>query len=298
MAALTGFLKPCYLYAPGTLLRRIAMAFRPEPSAHRNVRLPWGAVIEVNPAEVIGRELVRQNIFDIAVSETAWRLLRAGDTAVDVGANIGYMSSLFAYRVGTLGHVEAFEPHPRIFARLQRNLGGLNSSPGFRVRLHHCALGDRDGSARLLEPKTFGINEGTAALALEHGAATDGFDVRIAQFDTLMGDREVALLKVDVEGLEPQVFAGAAHALARRRIRHIIYEAHDCERSAVHALLAGYGYEIFGIGHGLGGLRLTAGTASPRVDRRWESPSYLASCAPGTAVVALKPRGWQVLRSC
>ncbi len=297
MAALGGWLKPCYLHAPRTLVRRVALTLYRPRGATRTVRLPWGGSLEVNAKEGIGRELMRQRVFDIAVSETAWRLLRPGDTAVDVGANVGYMSSLFAHRVGRRGRVESFEPHPRIFERLERNLGAIDSAEAIRV--HQCALGDRDGSARLLEPTIFGINQGAAVVAARDTApqrAAEGIDVRVARLDTVIADRQIALLKVDVEGFEPQVLSGAAEALSQHRIRHVIYEAHDCERSVLHARLALYGYSVFGIGHDLCGPRLSPGTAPPRIDRRWESPSYLATLQPHQVTAAMRPRGWRVLR--
>jgi FkbM family methyltransferase len=280
------------------------MALLRAERAIETVRLPWGALIEVNANEGIGRELVRQNVFDIAVSETAWRLLKPGDIAVDVGANVGYMTSLFAARVGAQGRVEAFEPHPRIFARLRRNLrtSAVNAPPA-NVRLHDCALGDHDGIAQLVEPRIFGINEGASTVGRQDAApatstGANGFDIRIARYDSMIVDCEVALLKVDVEGFEPQVLAGAERSLAQRRIHNIIYEAHDCEHSQLHTLLAWYGYSIFGIGHDLLGLKLTPGVAPPKVDRGWESPSYLATLHPQEAVAALRPRGWRVLHAC
>lgn len=304
MSAFSGLLKPCYVFAPRTLVRRVGMALlRPERTVE-TVRLPWGAVIEVNANEGIGRELFRQNVFDIAVSETAWRLLKPGDMAVDVGANVGYMTSLFAARAGTAGRVESFEPHPRIFTRLRRNLHSAETNaPPVNVRLHDCALGDRDGIAQLVEPQVFSINEGASTVGRrdavpETSASAHGFDIRIARYDSVLADCEVALLKVDVEGFEPQVLAGAERALAQRRIHNVIYEAHDCERSELHALLARYGYAIFGIGHDLLGLRLTPGVAAPKVDRGWESPSYLATLHPREVVAALRPHGWRVLHPC
>jgi FkbM family methyltransferase len=42
--------------------------------------------------------------------------------AVDVGANIGYMTSLMAHKVGLSGKVIAFEPHPAIYKRLVNNV--------------------------------------------------------------------------------------------------------------------------------------------------------------------------------
>src|SRR5215471_13971392 len=125
MVAISGLLKPCYLFAPTVLIRRIGTWMYPERPQRRFVRLPCGPSLEVNPDDVIGRELLHQNIFDIAVSEAAWRLLVPGDRAVDVGANIGYMTSLFAARTGPTGEVISFEPHPDVFAKLRRNVDGF-----------------------------------------------------------------------------------------------------------------------------------------------------------------------------
>lgn len=303
MSRLTGLLKPCYVFAPRTLVRRVGISlFRPQDS-RQIIRLPWGAALEVNANETIGRELVCQNVFDIAVTETAWRLLKAGDVAVDVGANIGYITSLFAARVGARGRVEAFEPHPRIFARLRNNTTnlGLGSAP-VTVGLHECALGGRDGTAQLFEPSAFGINEGASTLVAQPDAgplaSSGGFEIRLARLDTVLADCDIALLKVDVEGFEAEVFAGAERLLARQKIRNIIYEAHDCERSALHQLLFQYGYSVFGIGHDLFGPRITPGTAAPMVDRRWESPSYLATLSPSAVLATFRARGWQVLQRC
>jgi FkbM family methyltransferase len=285
------------------MARRIAMSLFPSQRPVRTVSLPWGAQIEVNARESIGRELLRQNIFDIAVSETAWRLLKPGDLAVDVGANIGYMTSLFAARVGPSGRVEAFEPHPRIFAQLERNAHSFVPASGaVRTSLRDIALGSRDGYALLIEPPVFGINEGTSTVARETVAPElgggNGIEVRSARFDSLFPDERVELAKVDVEGFEGEVLAGAERALAQRRIHTIIYEAHDCERSGVHRMLTGFGYSLFGIGHDLFGPRLTPGSAAPMVDRAWESPSYLATLDPAGVQRALRTRGWQVLRAC
>jgi FkbM family methyltransferase len=301
MARVSGFLKPCYVFAPRTLLRRVRLGWSRSGSP-QVVQLPWGATLEVNPHETVGRELLRQNVFDIAVSETVWRLLKSGDVAVDAGANIGYVTTLLAARVGAGGRVEAFEPHPRIFARLRANAGrAIHGRSAATIRLHQCALGSRDGSARLSEPTGFHVNEGAATLAPRAEADANGaagsLEVRLAKLDTVLGDCEIALLKVDVEGFEAEVFRGAERLLARHRIKNIIYEAHECERSHLHELMVRHGYTVFGIGYDLFGLRITAGTAAPKVDRAWESPSYLATLNPHDVVQLLGPRGWRVLHA-
>jgi len=301
VALSTGLLKPCYVFAPQVLVRRIGRFLSRDKLPQKIIRLPWGCILEINGREGIGRELSQQNIFDIAVSEVAFRILKAGDRVVDVGANIGYMTSLFAMKAGPRGTVISFEPHPGILERLRRNVARMSSSSATApIILYDCAMGSRNGVGKLVEPPIFGLNEGAAAIASEKGSANGNetaYDVKIRRLDSVIGEGSVALLKVDVEGFEAEVLAGAGRLLSERRVENIIYEAHDCERSPVHALLLSHGYSIFGIGHGLFGLKITAGTAAPIVDRAWESPSYLATSRPGLVIPLLGHGGWRVLRS-
>jgi FkbM family methyltransferase len=262
------------------------------------VRLPWGSSVEVNTSEGIGREIFRQQVFDIAVSEAAWRLLKPGDVAVDVGANIGYMTSLFAARVGIGGRVEAFEPHPRIFARLCSNIA-RNPTPN--VRVHEVALGSREGVARLVEPSIFAINEGASTIAGDPATRPSAtgrraLEVTMKRLDSVLAGANIELLKLDVEGFEAEVLSGAEQLLSCGSIRHIIYEAHDCSRSPLHGALERFGYSVIGLGHSLFGPRITPGTGVPAVDRSWESPSYLASLEPQRVRSLLRRSGWQVLR--
>jgi FkbM family methyltransferase len=300
MTTPAGILKPCYIFAPKTLARRIGIAVSRDQPALTTVRLPWGSRLEVNANEGIGREIFRQNVFDIGVSETAWRLLSPGETAVDVGANIGYMTSLFAHRVGQSGRVESFEPHPRIFARLEANVA-LNQPASANIRLHNVALGSREEVTHLVEPDIFGLNEGASMIVAD--AQIDSlqgsgkkFEVKVLRLDAALAVSKIGLLKIDVEGFEGKVLAGADQLLSTRSIQNIIYEAHDCADSPLHELLKGYGYTVFGIGHTLFGPKLSAGVATPSVDRSWESPSYLACLDAPRTTALLRPGGWHVLR--
>src|ERR1019366_2519839 len=44
--------------------------------------------------------------------------LRPGDVAVDVGANLGFMTGIFSTLTGTTGHVYSFEPSPSVYLKL------------------------------------------------------------------------------------------------------------------------------------------------------------------------------------
>ena len=300
-SALRGLLKPCYLFAPATLLRRIYLHFHWPASGKAEVEMPWGIPIEVNLHDAIGNEIFKQRIFDLGVSECAWRLLAPGDQVVDAGANIGYMTMLFAARVGEAGVVHSFEPHPQVCALLRRNVDRIdhNGNAG-RVVVHDCALADTRGEAQLIETDYFAINEGTARLAGTAEVDTGSIQAHRVSVETLDGlfpTESFALLKIDVEGFEAKVLKGAERLLSARRVRHVIYEDHTRGRSGLAELLSGYGYTVFSIGHGtLGPLLQQSFTEDVAIDASWESASFLATLDAERVMTLMKGKGWSVLR--
>lgn len=300
-SALSGLLKPCYLFAPATLLRRVFLRFSRPESATTEVALPWGMQIEVNLNDSIGSEIYKQRIFDLAVSECAWRLLAPGDHVVDAGANIGYMTMLFAGKIGETGVVHSFEPHPQVRARLQRNVNRITQGGGAgRVVVHDCALGDAPGTAELIETDWFAFNEGTARIASTAAPDTPNLrshSVAVETLDGLFPNESFALLKIDVEEFEAQVINGAEQLLSSRRVRHVIYEDHTLGRSGLAELLSGFGYTVFSIGHGaFGPVLLQNFDEKIAIDASWESASFLATCEPEHMIALMGRKGWRVLR--
>ena len=128
MKLLRIFSKPEYLLRPAQIVRRLVRSLSGH-GAMEKVVLPWGLSIRVSPNEVIGASIWKSGLFELGVSECLWRLLDAGETALDVGANIGYMTCLLARRAGVGGKVIALEPHPQIFTELDDNVAGWTSNP-------------------------------------------------------------------------------------------------------------------------------------------------------------------------
>lgn len=299
--SLSGLLKPCYLFAPATLVRRIYLHFSWPESSKAEVELPWGMCIEVNLKDSIGSEIFKQRIFDLGVSECAWRLLAPGDQVIDAGANIGYMTMLFAARTGATGVVHSFEPHPQVRATLQRNVDRINQrgSAG-RVVVHDCALGDSRGAAELIETDYFAINEGTARISSTAKADTQNIrshPVQIETLDNLFPSESFALLKIDVEEFEAEVLKGAERILSQNRVRHVIYEDHTRGGSGLAALLAGHGYTVFFIGHNtLGPLLQQSFIGEIAIDTSWESASFVATLEPDRVMTLMSRKGWSVLK--
>jgi FkbM family methyltransferase len=165
----------------------------------------------------------------------AWRReLRDGGLFIDVGANVGTYT-IWAAELGA--EVIALEPAADTFALLCENIA-LN---GYQVTAMQAAAGDHCGTARF----TAGQD---ATNSLDPGGPVEA---RLVTVDSLIGDRRVTGMKIDVEGFEIDVLRGCARALADRRIGLIQLEWNEASRFAVGTdrrpvagLLAGYGYQL------------------------------------------------------
>ena len=145
------------------------------------------------------------------------RNLRPGDVVVDVGASIGVVA-LLAAKIGC--RVLAIEAERANYDRLRANIA-LNELQLDPLRL---AITDYCGTATLY---VFPPNRRGHHTLARDDAATGTQTVECATIDELLarqGIERVDLLKIDVEGAEPEVFAGAAGSLARGAIHRIIFE--------------------------------------------------------------------------
>lgn len=288
--------KPEYFFRPSQVLKRLLPSLD-GGTLEVAAKLPWGVQITVNPNEVHGRKILRLGVMDLPVSEAIWRVLDTGERALDVGANIGYMTSIMAARIGVNGVVTAFEPHPGVFSRLERNVQRWNRSgqaahiDAFKVAVSSC---ETAGALRI--PEAFKDNEGLAALAGDDSCRT--IPVKLVTLDRLVERRaQIGLLKVDVEGHELEVFKGAESLLEGRRVRDIIFEEHRNYPTPVTDFLEQTGYSIYELGMTFWGpiLGQCGGTIStPR--RAWEPRSMLATCDQQRAARCFRPSGWLALR--
>jgi len=291
--------KPYYLFRPAQMVRRVASAVGRGPAPGlQELQMPWGVPLTLHTDEQIGRCVVRRGVFDLAVSETLYRLADPGELAVDVGANVGHMASIFARRLGPAGRVLAFEPHPDIAGVLRQNVARWAADPALApVDVHELALSDAAGHATLAMKPAFRGNMGSASLAVDAeglAAAADLRDVAVDRLDDVIGGRTVGVMKVDVEGHELQVFRGAEALLARHGVRDVVFEEFETPPTPVTELLTSHGYTIFSLDQAL--LGPTIGPLARTAARHsLEDPSYLATADPARAADRLGARGWAVL---
>jgi FkbM family methyltransferase len=141
------------------------------------------------------------------------KLLKPGDTVLDIGANHGVYALHAALAVGPKGRVHAFEPNPRL-ARLVDYSLKLNGF-GDYATLHPFGVSDTARSAKLLFSDAF---SGGGAITNENSNANQqGVDCRLVALDELFSDTSIKIdvIKMDVEGHEGLALRGMRDVLAR-----------------------------------------------------------------------------------
>ncbi len=291
------FSKPELVWRPGFVWQRLTRR-QPPAGASVDFKLPWNLPLRITPSETVGRHIWTFGVFDIAVCELLWRLCDPGESALDVGANLGQMTGLLARRVGRLGEVTAFEPHPEINARLRQQVAGWRRDfPGLgKITTAECALSNLDGTGTLYVPSCFAENNGLSTIAAPSAGAI-GCPIEFRRLDRFLpAGKQVGVMKLDVEGAELSVLEGADELLARKGIRDLVFEDHDPFPSQPAQLLERHGYTVFSIRLNLFGPIILPGRESCRALRPWDSPSFLATTEPERAIRRLTRRGWHCLR--
>lgn len=143
-------------------------------------------------------------------------LLRPGDLFVDVGANVGSYTVLASAVCGA--ETIAIEPDPGTIVALKRNVE-INGIGG-RVSTVEAALGAQPGVAQF----TVGLDTMNRMATV---ADTSVREVPVLRLDDVVGDRNPILLKLDVEGFETEVFAGARATLRKPSLVAIETESRD-----------------------------------------------------------------------
>lgn len=189
----------------------------------------FGHLMLVDGADTgIVPHLVRDGWFDRNLTTVIGNLLPPGGTFVDVGANFGTYTVFAAAKVGPRGTVFAIEPSPDIFPLLFESVA-MN---GFEARstMLRCAAGAKRGEAVLHQ---FAHRKGgntllphiADAARERYGETVTTAKVATRTLDDIMAEHNpdrINLIKIDVEGSEAAVLAGARDTLWAYRPRLVI----------------------------------------------------------------------------
>ncbi len=179
------------------------------------------------------------------------RFLRPGDTFIDVGANIGYLSAIGAGLVGASGQVHCFEPVPEYFERL-RKLAQLN--PGRSIIPRPWGLGEVAGQQTIYVTR----EAGQSTFVESYKTASEivfTMDVPVMRLDSYLATHntgKIALIKIDAEGFELPILKGLHDYFERSSHRppiicEIAPRAYSLLGRSTHELerfMSAYGYVV------------------------------------------------------
>ncbi len=137
-------------------------------------------------------------------------LLAPRQTAIEVGANLGFLATILASIVGPSGRVLSFEPSPVVFAKLQKT---IEANALHQVTPLNLGLGRTASTERLHQVSS---SSGNSSII---GSGDSAIEIRVEPLDDVQQAWEtpVGLLKIDTEGYEPEILAGASRLIAEQK---------------------------------------------------------------------------------
>ncbi len=157
------------------------------------------------PTDAIQQHILLRGFFEFYETSIVRKLVRPGNTFVDIGANIGWFTLLACSLVGPGGHVLSFEPAQAAFRSLKHNLSMNNFQ---QATVFNEALGAQRGTAFLYAHET-GEPGSNSMFAATERAPFETISVRNGD-ETLeeVGITHIDFCKIDVEGAECEVLKG------------------------------------------------------------------------------------------
>jgi FkbM family methyltransferase len=159
---------------------------------------------------------------------------------IDVGANIGNHSVYFGKFLAQ--QLISIEANPDMIATLTKNLkANINN-----FVLYDCAVGEEDGYGKIIIPDGVENNFGSAQVKIiesQSGIKIRTIDAIVAEYESNKRTLDIAMMKVDVEGMEIDVLKGAVQTIKAHR-PHLFLEAiTPKDKEIIDNYLAPLGYK-------------------------------------------------------
>lgn len=172
------------------------------------------------------------------------QLLRRGDIAIDIGANLGYYTRPMADIVGAEGRVYAVEPVPVIFSVLERNVRGKEN-----VSLMNYALGEENTTIEMANDSVAEAGYfGTGRNFVSEGKLSGGairFSAQMRRGSELFGALErVDFIKCDIEGYE-RVVIPELRPIIERHHPTVLIETDGQTREQIIEIFSAMGYKAY-----------------------------------------------------
>jgi FkbM family methyltransferase len=203
-------------------------------------------------------ELMAKGYYELREELFMKRILSGGDFFIDIGANVGVFSLLAAAMVGRFGRVFAYEPNPSV-ADLLRKSAAMNWMHD-RIIVRPAAVGAKNSTEKLVFSASrlgdaaldhTGKTGSTSEVTRDFIGDSREVEVKVVTLDgEFPADIPIRALKIDAEGFEAEVLAGADRLISHGCIDFIMLEAiPEVSGSSWRSLLeatsrvVGFGYE-------------------------------------------------------
>ncbi len=174
------------------------------------------------PGDVISGTIAFTGFYELGLSRRIAQLARKKATFVDVGANMGYFSLLWA-GVSPSGRVLCFEAAARNVRLLENNI--VRNRLSDQITLVAKAAGNRSGTIAFNPGPVDQTGWGSIAPVFSANA----LEVPVVRLDQELGDLSIDVLKIDVEGADTWVLFGCEELLRKKQIGTIFFEQNlDC----------------------------------------------------------------------
>jgi len=231
------YLKQCKKWR--AIYEAAPLAFCPQVTMHNLI-----------PGDIISGNIAFNGFYELGLTREIAKLSRTASLFVDVGANMGYFSLLWA-GLNPDGRVIAFEASPRIAGLLQNNVA--QNGLADRIQCVPKAAGQKKGVAHF----DVGPVEQSGWGGITNEASSANIEVPLVRLDEELPDAEIDVLKIDVEGADTWVLYGCEQLLKKRKIHRIFFEENPSRMAALgiatneaRKFLSDVGYACSPIGRG------------------------------------------------
>lgn len=220
---------------------------------HEDAGLRYGPLVGV-PVEQTEDKYFAQNI-------------SSGQSVLDLGANVGSYSLLFAKLVGPEGRVISFEPGPKSFDLLKQNIAANGYT---NIEAVNAAVSDRNGDAELFVCPT-GESDNRLEGVLDRSSGWPSVTVRCYTVDDYLQDQRIDMVKIDIQGSEFAALRGMRRTIELNKAIKIALEFSPeliGDTSAFFAFTRDLGLSVFDMNdHALAPAKLlstTGGEGQPK----------------------------------
>lgn len=224
-------------YHPKGIDRLLRAVYSPDRRQHDRIEIVLeyddDLLMHIDTGSFIEWTIFFYGHYEPEITRLIKRIVRKGNVAIDVGANIGCHALVMGRAVGETGRVIAVEPNPTVHARLADNIR-LN-------RMKHVlplqrGLSFADSESTLYIPPSVAANQGMSSI-YPQALLSERVTVKIETLDGVMkaqGCDRLDFVKIDTQGNDFNVLRGAEQSI-RQHLPYLLFEFDHLEWGISHA---------------------------------------------------------------